>query len=545
MKRGKKLTKFISFCLTLLLTMGMMSTAAFAVPKGIVKDIGTITVSGAENNLTVSAYKIMEVDFDYKTQQPNDPEYMWVDGVADWVDKNFKKYIDTDQGNVVTEAFSKATTEEVAEFYDKLAAAIKGGKEITGLTPNTAMTNETGSADINGLPMGNYLILIENGMNVYRPSAVNLVPEWKGEEWVMTSPAEVKLKSTPPYIKKDIIENDEPVDSNGKGIGDTVDFRLVSRVPVYPTNAIAKGYEISDKLSKGLTLKADTIKIYGTALNEEGKLTGDLVELTSGTHYTLTTENAERPTGDDKSVTFNIEFKYDQIKDYDGIVVKYSAEINKDVKITDGENNNAFLDYNNNPYDDKSWETDDDKKKVYSYEIDVMKVDKNEKETLLAGAEFVLSTSKDEKDAIGFIAEGTNDGKYRRPESTEEKTDDVITTLVVGSTDEAKGKLALRGLKPGEYYLIETKAPDGYNKLSAPVEVIIKDSNNNGKVEDKEEKEGQTGIVSLTVENGQGFTLPETGGMGTVLFTAGGILLMGTALVLILVMRKKRIGAEK
>ena len=55
--------------------------------------------------------------------------------------------------------------------------------------------------------MGNYLILIENGMKVYSPSAVNLVPEWKNGEWQM-SDATVEVKSSElTIIKTVILEN--------------------------------------------------------------------------------------------------------------------------------------------------------------------------------------------------------------------------------------------------------------------------------------------------------------------------------------------------
>ena len=90
------------------------------------------------------------------------------------------------------------------------------------------------------------------------------------------------------------------------------------------------------------------------------------------------------------------------------------------------------------------------------------------------------------------------------------------------------------------WYLVETKAPDSYNILEAPVPVTIVDAKEDvldGKVTDADIA---TGLVPLTVENDDGFQLPTTGGMGTILFTAVGIVLMGAAVILFIVVRRKR-----
>ena len=91
--------------------------------------------------------------------------------------------------------------------------------------------------------------------------------------------------------------------------------------------------------------------------------------------------------------------------------------------------------------------------------------------------------------------------------------------------------LHVNGLAAGTYYLVETKAPAGYNKLTDPIKVEIKKStneavnawtlfNNAKNVDDK----------IIDVENSTGSILPSTGGMGTIAFTVvAALLVLGVA----------------
>ena len=93
----------------------------------------------------------------------------------------------------------------------------------------------------------------------------------------------------------------------------------------------------------------------------------------------------------------------------------------------------------------------------------------------------------------------------------------------------------MTGLDAGTYYLTETKAPASYNTLSGPVEIQITDSDWDGGVNVTIENAPQdidSGLVPVTVPNGQGFELPTTGGAGTILFATVGVLLMGAGLLL-------------
>lgn len=229
------------------------------------------------------------------------------------------------------------------------------------------------------------------------------------------------------------------------------------------------------------------------------------------------------------------------------LVVTYDAQLNADAPLGEAGNvNTASLTYSNNPYDADSEKIVVDTATVYTFGIEVAKVAKGTK-TGLQGAVFELKL-KDTMQKIGFTGSG---GAYT-------KAADGTAALTTG-TD---GKLTLKGLAPGTYKLKETKAPAGYVLSAAETEITIADTNFNGIPDSKEqsttdttttqttttqttEKDKDNGLVSITVENTKGFTLPRTGGIGTVLFSMIGIVLMGSGVLLVAVFLRKRFGKSR
>lgn len=503
----------VSLCLTLALALCLALPALAAEPRLGAGDTGTITLSGMEEGAEATAYKVIDVRYDYTADSPEEPAYYWAAEAAAWVETNFSTYIGTN--GEVTKAYSEADADAMKALADQMAAAIRAGGITLGGTPasNNSLT---------GLAMGSYLILVEGGAKVYSPALVNVVPVWSDDAWTLP---EQELEVT---VKASSLTLEKTADKAQAAVGDTVTYTLVAAVPQYPANAVNKGYILSDKLPDGLTLGAVTVQGV-TADGSETTLTAD-------THYTQTTQDAARPDADNTPVSFKLEFIYNQISSYSSIKVTYTATVNKDAAVTTGNINNAYLDYNNDPYGDATWQTVADTKTVYTYGIQVKKTDGADKP--LSGAEFTLSTDEGGAQTINFVADAN--GVYHKAEAGETGA---ATVAVDG-----EGNLTLSGLDVGTYYLTETKAPGGYNKLSAPIEITITDAKNangdaapDGIVDDEG---ATTGYVQATVVNTQGFVLPTTGGMGTALFTIAGVVLMGASVLVLALFVRRRSSAK-
>lgn len=584
----QKLKALASLCLALALTLCLTLPAWAAGGEAAGQRItdqtkGNITLNWDDNDTdevtSVTAYQVIRVDYQYPTgednyEAPKDPEFFWVDGVAGWVRANFSTYIGTGTDKSVTEGFSKIEAVAVEAFTDDLAAAIRkgsdGGIQLSSVGNYTSQTHT-----ISNLEMGSYLILVEGGTKIYSPVFVSLEPEWSKENgWTLPDePVNVTPKAEDLSLKKKVYdkgtleEEDYAADSEYAqvAIGDTVTYVVEADVPNYPDNAISTGYKISDNLPDGMTL--GKITVYG--LNESG----NAIELENNEPdkaYTVTQENAQRPTDNQgtQAVDFILDFTYSHIKKYNRIRVVYTATANAKIDVVgDGEGaeknetgnvNTAYLDYNNNPYEnpvgnaEPTWKTASDTATVYTYGIKVTKTDDKDGNKLLAGAEFQVykvdspnAEIAEGATPLNFVAVGNNGGAYRFAASTE--TTETTSTVAVGNeTSNNKGNLTLSGLDVGDYILKETKAPDGYNLPSHTFSVKITDGTNANPVTDPDglvdtdDSSAQDGYNEITVTNTQGFTLPTTGGMGTVLFTAGGVVLMGAGLVLLVVFLRRR-----
>lgn len=175
---------------------------------------------------------------------------------------------------------------------------------------------------------------------------------------------------------------------------------------------------------------------------------------------------------------------------------------------------------------------------TYVYGIGILKEDSSTFVNL-AGAEFEVYGDEACTQQVKFVTTGIK-GVYSHDEDGEGATNKVVSQL--------NGKIVLLGLESGDYYLKETKAPDGYNALSAPVKIEVGEgksedfsvyANTKGEVADTEQDmEGYTkhtfGVTKATVGNSKGVELPSTGGKGTtMLITFGSLIAIGFAVFLI------------
>lgn len=209
-----------------------------------------------------------------------------------------------------------------------------------------------------------------------------------------------------------------------------------------------------------------------------------------------------------------------------GAVIKitYTAVVNEKVLEADEANHkNTITGYPVTP--GGNGPEDHAEANVYTASLVIDKYVKGNKNTKLEGAKFVLSCEFESKDAAntGWRQVTTKycligeDGAISWVDSWQNATE--VTT-------DDKGAAKFEGLAKGTYYLVETEAPDGYNKLADPIEVTVGEA----------EKANVT--VTQGVENSTGTELPATGGIGTTIFTVTGAILMIGAAVLFLT--KKR-----
>lgn len=473
-----------------------------------VETLGKITVNGIEAGTTVTVHLIMKERFDLDSLQPINPRYVWCGPVKEWVAEFYPEFIDMDNQGAVTEKFAKSTDAEIAEFYDKLSVAIK--EEL--VTPEgVSEVSEAESIIFDPVITGNYLITVENGVRIYRPLTANVTREWQGESWEIVSPV-VDAKSSKPTISKTVTEK---LEKDHFHMGDSIGYTLDVLIPAYPKNAIAKQLVVSDKLSESLTLSENSIKVYGVNTGADPVLLND--------SYTKTTERPEGTDGE-RSMTFSLYFDYAKIAEYSSLKITYNAVLNEKAIVgEEGNHNDAYMDYNNNPYIEGSWKSDDDSVTVFTYGLKVAKVDEDTSEPLKGASFHIL---KDDE-ILGFVNEN---GIYRVAKESEEG----VYELPVNE----EGMLYIHGLDAGTYEVEEYRAPDNYVKLQYPVEITIEDEDLDGKVE-SDGQELDDGLMPVTIKNGKGFTLPVTGGTGTLLFTMSGVLLMSAGALIIMTILKK------
>lgn len=343
---------------------------------------------------------------------------------------------------------------------------------------------------------------------------------------------EAVIKSTYPTVEKKVKNStDEEFKPNGTAqVGEKVTFQLTAEVPDM-SDYTQYTFKFVDTMTKGLDFAGTdsvTVKIDDKVISKDA----------SAYTATYTAESKTLTIGFDDLKTVNKEGST-PVATGDKIVVTYEAYINKDASHTDPATNKVHLEYSNNPNGSGKGESTPSESKVYTYEIKIEKFykDGTNGEVKLPGATFTLTTNETDStsgiDLIQDAAVGTTGLVYHVKGHDETGT----STKVV--TTDATGVITIKGLKEGTYYLHETAAPTGFNKLTRPIKIQITAGtgdlrqftyNVNG-------KDNTPNDTTIKVENVKGVMLPETGSIGTIGLTA-----LGVAVVLLGVFapRKKK-----
>lgn len=473
---------------------------------------GSITIENAVTNQTYKIYRILNLEYHADTKAYRYTANGAWEGFIRNENNSFKL---DEKTSAVTWINTNPENNGTAIQY----IANSAGK-YAEYTPNHV--HEDGSATANGitltfsnLPLGWYLVVSD------------LVDLDKGALCSIgtTDPnAVIREKNSKPTIEKEVYEGDTLGYSNDAGIGDTVKFQT----RIHVTDGNPTNYVLHDTMSNGLKFNSESVKVYllRDRAGAENEFAG----------YLTVNNDYELVTSPNDSCTFEIKFRK-TLMPFDRIQVDYSATVTSDAVIgTAGNDNKAVLTYGNN-----STTTESSTTKTYVWEMGVRKfanLGTGKDDTPLAEAEFQLYKKDGETPKYAMFTEtGTNTSIYKLTGWTNNATEAIKVKTP------ANGNITFEGLDAGTYYLEETKAPVGYNKLTAPITVVI-DRGTLPTVASQTisytVKYGDTTAVDhvVRVENKAGTVLPSTGGMGTTLFYVIGGGLMVAAIVLLVT--KKR-----
>lgn len=323
-----------------------------------------------------------------------------------------------------------------------------------------------------------------------------------------------ELKSTYPTLTKQV-ENEDGTDKTpgshaSAQVGDTLTFTLTSTIPDM-TEYDTYSFIFHDTLSTGLTFAKGSVVVYvdGTPLENAGNADFTVTEPT-GTD------------GGDLTVTMKDFKNKQQANAGKKIEVVYKATLNKNAvteDVTTATTNEANLEYSNDPSTGGTGHTNPGKVYVYDFEFTLNKTDGTNP---LEDAHFTLKDNDQlVANTINLIQVQAGDGAkpaiYRVAEEGETGVTDVVTP--------ASGKIVFRGLEAGTYKLVETEAPQGYNKVTDPITVTIEATYHEDGTLDSWTV-NSNGQNPVEVVNNAGAILPGTGGMGTVVFTVVGVVVV-------------------
>lgn len=437
---------------------------------------GKITIDNAKNGETYTIYQVLTLE----SSDVGKGLYSYIPVNDAWKayfkTEEGKKYMTVDDNGYVTTKYTETNAQELAQ------ALIKQAKTIN-YNPQSITANKDGTIEFTGLALGYYVVDTTVGtlcgLNTANPEVT------------------IEDKNKKPTVEKKIVEGDQLADKNSANIGDAVNFKTT-----ITAQAGAQNYVLHDKMTKGLTLKNDSIVVKK---GESPVATSD---------YTLKTS------GFIDGCTFEIVFGQtfcDGLQKDEKITVTYSATLNANAVIGNDANTNTnktLLSYGD------SQKTTEVTTNTKTFGIPVFKY--TNVNTPLAGAEFILSTDPNCVDDTKNLKFTKNtEGKYRY-----DKTGSTTLTSLDKGRD--KGRIDVEGLKAGTYYLKETKAPDGYNLLKKPVTITI---DSEGKI--YVDGSGEVNNGDVRVQNNSGTLLPNTGGVGTtMIYLIGGVLVLGSGVVL-------------
>ena len=412
-----------------------------------------------------------------------------------------------------------------------------------------SVTGTDGVATFDNLDYGLYLLvksaLPSDATTDLVPFLVSVpmyVESERGADWTPTVYAYPKVRTADITISKTVDDQDTAAYEDGDiyvNAGQTLKYTVTTTIPAAATgNGSANeftSFVITDT-NAGNTLDIDqsTVKVM---------LNGTL--LTSTEDYTVVYPGSQEGSSvltitlTDTATTGGLAELNKDLSSQQTITLTYDATVATDVPFSTELTNTAKATYQRSGMTAVA-DTDTATVELYTYGIDLTKTLSDSGAIDENTISFELYKTNDGGTLSDPVpVESGNGGYWVAKSATEPDTN--TYTMYVG----ANGKLNLYGLEPGTYYLSETATMDGYTRLDAPITIVIADGDSDGAATAKvNEADARVtdGVVYLSVENTKnqlGFTLPQTGGTGTLVVTAIGLGMLCAGVILLVVYRRK------
>lgn len=512
----KKMKKIMALMLVAIMMMAM-SVTAFA--AGTTCSL-TVNVNGGQDlkGQTINLYKLFDVTESGTTGSKNyaytvNTETGYKDALVSVLGSPITAASTDEQFAAAVLALGSNDSTEVQNFANKFTTYALT-KSLAATATSGKITESKTTYEFTDLNAGYYLVYVTGGKEI-QSSLVTV------DETTNT----VNLKTEAPSIEK-------TANKTTVNIGDVVTYTVNGSIP--DTTGYAEYvYKIHDELSTGLDFVNDAT---GTALGEGATTVNVTVAFTdnSVTAAGTTPKAATLDTANNRKMSLDLSewVRDNQANKGKEFTVTYYAKVNKAAVVT--EKNKAQLEYGNKPGETTT--TTPSEVKTPTYPLDILKV-KKDSNVKLAGAKFSLYISEtDAKNGTNPIKVTGNNGNY--------VVDSTSSTTEFVSVENIEGKgynLRVNGLAEGTYYLVETKAPDGFNKLTAPVVIKITkstDADVNNWTISKDGTDENDKVIDI--ENSTGSLLPSTGGRGAIAFAViAALLVFGVAVSFIRDKRKE------
>lgn len=506
----KKLKRMMAVLLAMVMALAMSVTVFAAEGQG------SLTVKVKANNTlegqTLNVYKLFDLSVN-GTNYAYTVNETYKAGIIDAL--NLTEEDPAPDSAALYNAISKLQKTEVQDFADDFTTY--------ALTHNLTVTKTSGKITSAGkeytftdLNYGYYLVY-QTGTEELQSSLVS-VDKAEGTE--------VDLKGEAPSITKDA-QNTGGTSIDSVEIGQIVKYVITGTIPD-TTGYDQYQYIIHDTLTDGL----DFVDQNGTEPTDENYSVSVQIGSAAEATQTATLSGENKRT---MELDLSQWIRDNKTSKGQTFTVTYYAKVNSNAVVTT--NNNASLEYGNDP--DNTTETTPVQEKTPTFPLQIKKF--ADSVEYLEGATFRIYRS--EADALGnqkAIAVTGDDGSYTvNPVQTGQG---LSYDMVSASADVGTGfNLKLNGLAAGDYWIVETDAPDGYNGVTAPIKVTVTASkdNNVNKWTISQNGTPESDKV-IDIENSTGSRLPGTGGMGTILFTVIGVALVIAVAGSFVVSRRRR-----